>query len=85
MTRKTNKEICAEFRTLLTEKFHVNEAELTKKLPPRTMALAATKEWRNELWKAFREIEDRLCPLDAMSRKREMLHRQLRGEKNDEI
>lgn len=24
--------------------------------------LAATKPWRNDVWKAFREIEERMCP-----------------------
>lgn len=32
--------------------------------------MAATKPWRNELWKAFRELEDRLDPIGAMDRER---------------
>lgn len=51
--RKSNQQLCAEFRSLLTEgaAMHMDEK-----------LLAATKPWRNDVWKAFREIEERMCP-----------------------
>lgn len=70
--RPTNQEICAAFRQLMTEGFYVvngdgeiNSAEQRKE------TLDTTKPWRNDIWKAFREIEDRLRPLEAMERKRQ--------------
>lgn len=59
--RPTNQELAASFRTLLTD-------GAKDKLTPEV--LEATKPWRNELWRAFREIEDRLDPIGAMDRER---------------
>lgn len=56
MPRKTNPDLCAEFRALLTTGFHVPEGA------NRDAILAATKPWRGDLWKAFREMERRMCP-----------------------
>ena len=65
MTAKTNRDLCAEFRALLTTGFHTEPG-----IEP-DEALRLTKPWRNELWKAFRELEDRLCPVDADMRKKQ--------------
>lgn len=56
MPRADNQTICDEFRALLTDGFHVAEGA------DRDATLAVTKPWRAELWRAFREIEQRLCP-----------------------
>lgn len=61
----SNRELCKAFRELLTTGFHV----LPEVQPDE--GLRITKPWRGELWKAFREIEDRLCPLDALTREKE--------------
>lgn len=53
--RRSNQEVCESFRALLTNGFKCDEID-------HHHGLQITKEWRNELWKAFREIEDRLCP-----------------------
>lgn len=60
---RPNREIVAEFRKLLTEGFYAVSlhGEILEDEIHNTM-LAATKPWRGELWKAFREIENRLCP-----------------------
>lgn len=71
--RKRNSELCAEFRTLLTEGFDTNAAMVGTEMLTITKeaGLAITKAWRNELWKAFREIEDRLDPLAALTREKQ--------------
>lgn len=56
MPRAPNPDICAAFRALLTTGFHVPEGS------DRDAILAATKPWRSDLWRAFRDIEIRLCP-----------------------
>ncbi|UPT53366.1 hypothetical protein [Synechococcus phage Ssp-JY38] len=58
--RKTNQQICAEFRSLLTQGAAMHMDEQT---------LEATKPWRNDVWKAFREIEDRMCPTPEIARR----------------
>lgn len=73
MARKTNQELCLEFRELLTNGFRITEdgiacSDMMGDAAMRDEALRVTKPWRNDLWKAFREIEDRLCPLEAMKR-----------------
>ncbi|PZU95538.1 MAG: hypothetical protein DI527_00585 [Chelatococcus sp.] len=56
MMRPTNAELCTAFRELMTDGFRVpRDAD-------RDAALALTKPWRGDLWRAFREIEERLCP-----------------------
>jgi hypothetical protein len=60
MSRPTNQELCGEFRKLLTV-----DAQL--RLSPEIMA--DTKLWRGDLWKAFRELENRLCPTPELMRK----------------
>ncbi|OCC05138.1 hypothetical protein BA190_09485 [Labrys sp. WJW] len=55
MPRASNPDLCEAFRALLTTGFHAEGIAHAD-------ALAATKPWRGELWRAFREIEARLCP-----------------------
>lgn len=65
MRRRTPNEIvCAGFRELLTQGFYTvdQEGEINEH---DSAAIAATKEWRGDLWKAFRDLEDRLCPVAA--------------------
>jgi len=64
MTEKPNRELCAEFRALLTSGFYADPAVNPDE------ALRITKAWRNDLWKAFRELEDRLCPVQALEREK---------------
>lgn len=56
MSRLTNEELCQQFRELMTMGFYVPDSSST------VTALEITKPWRGDLWKAFREIEARLCP-----------------------
>ena len=66
MTRPYNKDLCGDFRTLLTAGFYTNDPDgVILEGPEHAQALAATKAWRNDLWKAFRKLEDRLCPVEA--------------------
>lgn len=68
MARPTNKQLCADFCGLLTEGFYIhNDGDPDI----RAQALIDTKPWRNDLWKAFRELEDRLLPLEALDRERQ--------------
>lgn len=63
MDDRPNREVVAEFRALLTEGFYAVtvDGEILEGEDHTTM-LASTKAWRGELWKAFRELENRLCP-----------------------
>lgn len=70
--RPTNQELAADFRKLLTDGFYcVNENGDRFFDSAMVQKLAETKPWRNELWQAFREIEDRLDPIGAMDRERQ--------------
>lgn len=76
---KSNRELCAEFRELLTTGFRIDGeiacSDLMNDAQQLEEALRLTKPWRNDLWKAFRELEDRLCPVDAdMREKRKKLN-----------
>lgn len=64
MTEPSNRELCEAFRALLTTGFYVSS-----EVPP-DEGLRITKPWRNDLWKAFQQIEDRLLPLDALAREK---------------
>jgi len=71
LTRPTNQDLCREFRTLLTEGFYVVDTvgEIhTQGAAIADETLAVTKPWRGDLWKAFRELEDRLCPPQKFAR-----------------
>lgn len=60
--RKSNEQVCEEFRALLTEGAKVHfDADMLEK----------TKGYRGDIWKAFREIEDRMLPLKRVLRERE--------------
>lgn len=59
---KPNWRVCEEFRALLTTGFYAAPG-----VEP-DAALAITKPWRSDLWKAFAEIEERLCPVQARER-----------------
>ncbi len=66
--RPTNPELCEAFRDLLTRGFYgVNEDG--EVLDADKTLLAATKPWRGELWTAFLELEERLCPPQARNRR----------------
>lgn len=71
--RPSNQEICAGFRELITHGFYIEdeEGEPHTSGDQHERGLRATKAWRNDLWRAFREIEDRLCPMEAMRREKE--------------
>lgn len=72
MSRATNQELCDEFRKLLTEGarpmakavadglYMADGLDLPGDRPQ--FVLDASQPWRNNLWKAFAEIERRLCP-----------------------
>lgn len=55
--RPSNSDVCDDFRALMTHGFRVPEGV------DRDHALSITKAWRGDLWRAFREIEERLCPV----------------------
>jgi hypothetical protein len=57
----SNRELSAHLQHLLTH--GAKDA-----LPP--AVLDATKAWRADLWKALKEIDDRLCPTPEKYRKR---------------
>ena len=67
--RKTPNEIaCERFRKLLTEGFYVVGPdgviyEHGSQAPIYELGIGITKDWRNEMWKAFKELEDSLCPV----------------------
>lgn len=72
MKRPTNPELVAAFRDLLTKQFYaINDDGEVLEGEERERALRATKPWRNEVWKAFAEIEARLCPLEALAKQKE--------------
>lgn len=75
--RPTNVQLVASFRALLTTGATDAFTESVKKLDrlgdgPLSAEdlLYSTKPWRAELWKAFNEIEERLCPLEVETRRR---------------
>jgi hypothetical protein len=64
-----NEAACDEFRKLLTGGFYTIDGDGEIDTPDeRDAALASTKPWRNDLWKAFRALEDRLCPVRKFER-----------------
>jgi len=62
--RPTNEELCKEYRELLSHGFYVETKDGEPILDGnwREELAGFTKAWRNDLWKKFRELEDRLCP-----------------------
>ncbi len=64
-----NEIACDAFRLLLTEGFYTIDEDGEIDTPAeRDAALASTKPWRGDLWKAFRDLEDRLCPVRKFER-----------------
>lgn len=72
MTRPSNQELVKQFRELLTKGvyFTDDEGEIHTAGDQYDAGMAATKPWRNELWRAFRAIEDRLDPLAELAREK---------------
>lgn len=68
MRRPTANEIaCAEFRKLLTDGFYaIDHDGVILEDDEAEFALASSKPWRADLWKAFKALEQRLCPVAAM-------------------
>lgn len=76
--RKSNQELCKEFRALLTSGASdamerlLQEHELTDKvgqfLETHDM-MFLLKPWRDEVWRAFRELEERLCITPEIARR----------------
>lgn len=65
MPRESNPALVARFRELLTAGFYVIDEKGRRHNagdPDMKQALADTKAWRADVWRAFREIDDRLCP-----------------------
>lgn len=71
LRRMTENEKAADaFRLLLTEGFYVtdDDGRIHESGPAYDAGLAQTKAWRGEVWKAFRDLEDRLCPVRKFER-----------------
>lgn len=70
ITRPSNQELVKQFRELLTAGvyFTDDEGEIHTAGDQYDAGMAATKPWRNDLWRKFRELEDRLDPLAALAR-----------------
>ncbi|AXQ68256.1 hypothetical protein HOT99_gp052 [Caulobacter phage CcrBL10] len=73
MTRPLNatEVLCDAFRDLLTKGFYVTDEHGEIHGPDTPLgdaALAATKAWRGDLWKAFRPIDDSMCPVRVHER-----------------
>lgn len=73
MTRPANPSevMCDAFRDLLTKGFYVTDENGEVHGPGTPLgdaALAATKAWRADLWKAFRAIDDSMCPVRVFER-----------------
>lgn len=67
--RPSNQALIVSFRMLLTEDFYAVDAEgEVLDGADRDAVMAETKPWRNEVWKAFREIADRLDPVGKFNR-----------------
>lgn len=65
MTRplSVSEQQCDAFKKLMTEGFYVIDADGEVDEEATEAALAATRPWRNEMWKAFRQIEMNYCPI----------------------
>lgn len=62
MAEKSNQQLVIEFFDLMTNGFFI-AGDLVKDHERQTSeALQMTKQWRQQLWKKFYELEDRLCP-----------------------
>lgn len=69
MTEPLNPELVAAFRLLLTEGFYAVDVDgVILDGADNDAVLAETRPWRNELWRAFRELADRLDPVGKFER-----------------
>ncbi|AFO71781.1 hypothetical protein CcrKarma_gp055 [Caulobacter virus Karma] len=69
--RSVTEVLCDDFRALLTTGFYVTDEHGEVHGPGTPLgdaALAATKAWRGDLWKAFRPIDDSMCPVRVHER-----------------
>lgn len=68
MDARSNRALCDAFRSLLTTDFYITHLDGHNRAPhnghAHRLVLTQTKPWRNEVWKAFTELERRLCPTD---------------------
>lgn len=62
MAEKSNKQLVIEFFDLMTNGFFISGDLVEDDARQTSEALQMTKQWRQQLWKKFYEIEDRLCP-----------------------
>lgn len=63
MADVSNQQLALEFFKLLTEGFHAEPLEDDPEDPQfESKMLQRTKGWRRELWRAFYQVEERLCP-----------------------
>lgn len=68
--RPTNQDLARHFRELLTDGFYLDPALCRVHGIDHDTALALTKAWRSDLWKAFHVINDRLDPSRVQARNR---------------
>ncbi len=71
MTRPTNPELVAAFRALLTEGYFETDGDGVTRRGAAARSINVTKPWRSKLWNLFNEIEERLCPLEVETRRRQ--------------
>lgn len=66
MVQSSNRELCLEFFTLLTTGFYITGefacSDLMDTEEQKAEILRCTRAWRNDMWKKFYEVEERLCP-----------------------
>lgn len=72
-----NRVLCEQFRRLLTEgaveafaNVDIPCSDLMNQSQQQAVMMDLTKSYRSALWKAFRELEDRLLPVDADMREK---------------
>lgn len=71
----SNRALCAVFRDLLTHgAYFADDDGVIMEGMKHAVAMKRSKAWRSDLWKAFREIEDRLCPVQAHTRERQRIN-----------
>lgn len=77
--RSNNEKAFDVFRKRLTEGFYAIDPDTgdTLKDEGHQRALDSTKPWRNELWKAFNQLERDTCPFTA--RKQDKLKAMRKG------
>lgn len=62
MAEKSNKQVVEEFFDLMTNGFFISGDAVIDPERQTSEALQMTKQWRQQLWKQFYAIEERLCP-----------------------